>query len=172
MGNLPSTPNPTDRARDLLDEHLPMLRVYTRHLVAGATDADDIAQDVCVEVLAQPGILLRGDDPGAYLRGIARHLSSRHRRRFPRHRALEELIELAWDEVAAEPSDTGTLNRCLEGLTGRMRTLLDLRYRDGLNATEIGTRMTMTADAVRMALLRSRQALAQCLDRQETQHGR
>ena len=158
--------NPADHARALLDEHLPMLRAYARHLVAGATDADDIAQDVCVEVLAQPGILLRGDDPGAYLRGIARHLSSRHRRRFPRHRAIEELIELAWDDVATEPADTATLNRCLEHLTERIRTLLDLRYRDGLNATEIGTRMAMTAEAVRMALLRGRQALAECLDRQ------
>jgi len=152
------------QARSALDAELPRLRVFLRHLLPPA-DADDVAQDVCLEVLRSPGVLLRGDNPGAYLRGIARHLASRHRRRYPRHQAVEELIALAYDRV--EPDDTeqeqAALKVCVDGLGERLRQMLDLRYHEGLNATQIGERLQLSADGVRMALMRGRQALARCL---------
>ena len=59
----------TNQVRAALDAELPRLRAFLRHLLPPA-DADDVAQDVCLEVLRSPGVLLRGDNPGAYLRGI------------------------------------------------------------------------------------------------------
>jgi RNA polymerase sigma-70 factor, ECF subfamily len=152
------------QARSELDAELPRLRAFLRHLLPAA-DADDVAQDVCLEVLRSPGVLLRGDNPGAYLRGIARHLASRHRRRYPRHQAVEELIALAYDRV--EPEDTereqAALKACVGSLGDRLRQMLDLRYQEGLNATQIGERLRLSAEGVRMALMRGRQALARCL---------
>lgn len=158
------------QARALLDEHLPMLRAYARNLVASPGDADDVAQDVCVEVLANPGILLRGTDAGAYLRGIARHLTHRHARRFRRHRPLEELIDLVWDESAdgheLDPqTEVEALHACLAELNQRLRGMVALRYQEGLNASDIGNRLSLSAEAVRMALLRGRQALGRCLEK-------
>ena len=147
-----------------LDRQLVGLKAYLRHLLP-PDEADDVAQDVCLEVLANPAVLLRGDDPGAYLRGIARHLASRHRRRFPRHQAVEELISLVYDQ--AEPADAereqAALKACVAALGERLRGMLDLRYQGGLNASQIGERLGLSAEGVRMALMRGRQALARCL---------
>ncbi len=154
----------TTQVRAALDTELPRLRAFLRHLLPPA-DADDVAQDVCLEVLRSPGVLLRGDNPGAYLRGIARHLASRHRRRYPRHQAVEEYVALSWDQV--EPDDQvreqAALKACLDGLGERLRRMFDLRYHEGLNATEIGERLSLSSDGVRMALMRGRSALARCL---------
>ncbi len=164
-------PDPiVSQARALLDEHLPMLRAYARHLVSSPGDADDVAQDVCVEVLANPGILLRGNDAGAYLRGIARHLTHRHTRRFRRHRPLEELIDLTWEESAHEAAldpqnEVEALHACLAELNQRLRGMVALRYQEGLNSSDIGQRLSLSAEAVRMALLRGRQALGRCLEK-------
>jgi RNA polymerase sigma factor (sigma-70 family) len=147
-----------------LDRQLVGLAAYLRHLLP-PDDADDVAQDVCLEVLANPAVLLRGDDPGAYLRGIARHLASRHRRRFPRHQAVEELITLIYDQVepAEAEREQAALKACVGALGERLRGMLDLRYHAGLNAGQIGERLGLSAEGVRMALMRGRQALARCL---------
>jgi len=55
------------------------------------------------------------------------------------------------------------LEKCLTSLTGRSRTLLQLRYFDDLTPQEIGPRVGMTAGAVRIALFRTRSALMACV---------
>jgi len=162
----------TAQVRAALDAELPRLRAFLRHLLPPA-DADDVAQDVCLEVLRSPGVLLRGDNPGAYLRGIARHLASRHRRRYPRHQAVEEYLALTWDQVEPEDhaQEQAALKVCMDGLGDRLRQMLDLRYQEGLNASEIGERLSLSADGVRMALMRGRNALARCLGGRLATHG-
>src|SRR4051794_215870 len=86
----------------VLNSHLPMLRGYLRHLLGSVADADDVAQDVCVAILQQPDLLLKGSQPAAYLRGIARHLAFRHQRKIHREVILEDIIDLAWDAPAVE----------------------------------------------------------------------
>ncbi len=147
-----------------MDAELPQLRAFLRHLLP-PSDADDVAQDVCLEVLGNPAVLLRGDAPGAYLRGIARHLASRHRRRYPRHQAVEELIALAYEpsEPVESEREHAALKACLAGINARLQQMLDLRYHEGLNASQIGGRLGLSPEGVRMALMRGRQALARCL---------
>jgi RNA polymerase sigma-70 factor (ECF subfamily) len=162
-------------AQTVLDRHLPMLRGYARHLAGSAPDADDLFQEVCVTVLADPALLMRGDEPGAYLRGIARHLASRQVRARRRERTVENLIDLAWEE-AAEPTvasddEQRALGACLERLSTQLREMIAWRYQDGLNASEIAARLRTSSDAVRMALSRARQALAKCVDRRMAGEG-
>ena len=146
-----------------------MLRVYARHLLASAQDADDVVQEVCVLALEQPALILRGDDPAAYLRGIVRHLAQRHRRRYRPHRTLDDLVDQAWDHDApdqpslATPQASAALAACLQTLGERARHLVEQRYRDDWDATRIGLQVGMSAEAVRMALMRARQALSRCL---------
>ncbi|HYG77962.1 MAG TPA: RNA polymerase sigma factor [Planctomycetota bacterium] len=164
-------------AERVLQSQLSMLRGYLRHLVGSSDDAEDLAQEVCLEVLKNPGILVRGDDCGAYLRGIARHLASRHHKRVQRNAVLEEFIELAWSvgrpdtsaDTAAIPAEAAmddqqrALQQCLEQMPERTRGMILMRYDDGLNSNEIGSRMSITGEAARMALARARQALAKCV---------
>jgi RNA polymerase sigma-70 factor (ECF subfamily) len=168
-----SEPTATRAAAEaLIAAQLPMLRAYLRHLLASPHDADDLAQDICVLALSQPQLLLRGAEPGAYLRGIARHLASRHQRRVRREPLLEEIIESAWaphapdadvPALAGVEGERQALKVCLERVPGNSRQVLMLRYQEGLNATQIGMRLKASGDAIRMLLLRLRQALARCI---------
>src|SRR5262245_52750347 len=152
-------------AEALLDRHLLMVRGYLRHLLSSPADAEDVAQEVCVTVLGDPRILLRGADPGAYLRGICRHLASRHHRAARRPAALEDLFDSVWGGPSDENAERvhQALGSCLERAPERVRQLLDWRYRDGLDSRQIAERATTSREAIRMALMRARQALARCL---------
>lgn len=159
-------------AETLLTEHSPMLRAWLLHLLASPHDADDVLQEVSLAVLADPGLLLRGSVPGAYLRGIARHLAWRHQRRQRRESPMQDIIEEVWvaDDAgqaapAREEAERAALARCLERLPAHWRRLVDLRYRDGLSAVEIGDRLAKRADGVRAALMRARHALLTCIGR-------
>jgi RNA polymerase sigma factor (sigma-70 family) len=78
---------------------------------------------------------------------------------------VEEYLALTWDQVEPEDhaQEQAALKACMDGLGERLRQMLDLRYQDGLNATQIGERLRMSAEGVRMALMRGRNALARCL---------
>ena len=153
-------------AEAVLTAQLTMLKGYLRHLTGTAEDAEDLAQEICLEALKNPGILFRGADTGAYLRGIARHLASRHHRRIRRDAMIEEIIELAW-EAHPRPLDQNSEHQalavCLGQLPSKLRRMVLWRYDEGLNSTQIGERLSTSGDAVRMALGRARQALSQCI---------
>jgi RNA polymerase sigma-70 factor, ECF subfamily len=157
-------------AEALLTQHLPMLKGYVRHLLSSPEDADDLTQEICVEALKNPDILFRGSEPAAYLRGIARHLASRHLRRASRHALIEDFIDLAWEAPEEKPDrqqEQSALKKCLEKLPDRLRCMVLWRYDDGMNSTQIAERFNMSSDGVRMALARARQTLSKCI-RQRT----
>ena len=153
-------------AEKILAGQLPMLTGYLRHLVSSIEDAEDLAQEVCLEAIKNPEIIFRGADCGAYLRGIARHLSSKHHKRIQRTLAIEELIDLAW-ETPSEHIDRQTeqraLKSCMAALSEKLRSMLLWRYNENLNSTVIAERLSTTADAVRMTLARTRQSLSKCI---------
>jgi RNA polymerase sigma-70 factor (ECF subfamily) len=153
------------RAEEILTGHSLMLRSYARHLAASPHDAEDIVQEVHLAVLTEPRALLAGADPGAYLRGMTRHLASRHARRFRRDPVLEAVMETAWEDPAPayDQADREALRECLGRLTDRARNMLAWRYGEGLNSRQIAGRLGASAEAVRMTLVRARQALAKCL---------
>ncbi len=157
--------NEGGRVEALLERHRTMLRGYLRHLTASRHDADDLLQEVCVQALQSPNGLATSRDPSAYLRGMARHLAGRHRRRAAGPPPLAALAESAWEmDGKLEASEAhAALARCLDRLGSGARRALALRYEEGLSSTDIGRRLGKSAEAVRMALARTRQALARCL---------
>ena len=79
-------------------------------------------------------------------------------------------MEKAFDETAAaqirSPSDEAeALQRCMERLPDRSRTLVRLRYGDSLSVADIAARVTSKPEAVQKALSRLRVALAKCVER-------
>ena len=98
------------------------------------------------------------------VRGMARHFASRHHRRVQRDPVLEAVMDTAWEAPSPPPEDERrALIRCMEELSEKYRRMIVSRYQDGLNSRQIGEMLDLSADAVRMALARARQAVMRCL---------
>ncbi|MBA4031781.1 MAG: RNA polymerase subunit sigma-70 [Planctomyces sp.] len=74
--------------------------------------------------------------------------------------ALGEACDRVQSIVAEEK---WALEKCLTTLTGRSRSLLQLRYFEDLTTEEIAGKVGMTAGAVRIALTRIRSSLITCV---------
>jgi len=74
-------------------------------------------------------------------------------------------------EAAAESPERGnlladSLRRCLENLKRTARSVVDMKYSDGLAIREIAARLEKSVPAVEMILVRSRRSLRECVERQ------
>ncbi len=153
---------------EALEGHRGMLMTYVVMLVHEAHTAEDLVQEVFAEVLSNPQFALKGDDFGAYLRGMARHLASRHFRKSKLRPKALECIEAAWEPptLDADPREResflatcrATLQRCLPELPKTWRTLFEFRYAENKTYAEIGAATEMTSAAVRMTMTRIRRA--------------
>ncbi|MGY0234719.1 RNA polymerase sigma factor ShbA [Longispora urticae] len=149
---------------DLLVKLRPLILRYCRarlgRVGGGYLTADDVAQEVCLAVLAA---LPRYQDLGrpfaAFVFGIAGHKVT------DAHRAAQRALTVAPVEQVPERPDPGAdpeaqavaadLSRQLAGLLERLtpvqREIILLRVAVGLSAEEAGTVLGMTAGAIRVA---------------------
>lgn len=106
---------------------------------------------------------------GAWARGIAANkVLEEHRRRSrsPLSFAPEvvEAIRDAYDATDERPgAREEALRECVQNLPERSRTLLALRYGDGLKCAVIARRLSHSVDAVYQTLSRLRTALETCI---------
>lgn len=151
----------TDRAK---------LLAYIRSLVVNPHAAEDIHQDVVVQSLEKRDTLADRDHLLAWARQTARFRAIdwlRRQRLHPQYVAPDvlELLEPAWESEwalpAAEMNDA--LRECLQTLTPRARTMLDLRYGDRVSGEEIARRNGCKVQSVYMALSRIYRALHTCI---------
>lgn len=168
---------------ELVRRHERLVRGFVWQTVHGKHEADDLSQEVFVaawENLAD----YRGDGPlGAWLLGIARRkvltfLRDRARRQ-RREEALLETLLAHWqaEQIAAvelnedrEREQLARLEACLGGLPPHRRAIVDRYYFQEHSADEIGRAIGKGAGAVRMLLLRIRDALKRCLLRKEREN--
>ena len=157
-------------------EHQAGLRAYVRALGVDEAWVDDVAQEVFLIAYRKQSEFEAERDFGKWLRGIARHLAANERRKRGRQERLlneavaEVLLEAAPErEVFAEAQERerviGTMRSCVEALPERSRQLLDARYGQGANATQLSSRFGMKAEAVRQTLLRVRALVRDCLEK-------
>ena len=121
----------------------------------------------------------RGTAPEAFIpwaRGLARHRVADHFRRLATRRRHEihfeefaDAVDLAFAEHAPTPEDNRQqlelLRECLDALTARVRTIIDLRYSGGRSIDEIAGSLSWTPASVKVALSRARRTLADCVGR-------
>lgn len=143
--------------------------------------AEDATADVFMRALAGlPQFREQGEGDAssfrAWLFQIARHTLSNERRRDRRHpqAALDDALGVASDQnVAAHVADRDELARALRAIQalpqGRRHALV-LRFVHEMSAREIGDVMGKSEGAVRVAIHRGLQAVAEQLGRKPREH--
>ena len=137
--------------------------------------ADDIAQEAFLECLKSAGRYDPSKDFGLWIRGIVRNVAYRSWQRLQReHRAVRDGLAAYIDEVAsrdeaaegaqARRESIHALQECIDGLPERSKEIVTLRYALEVRCAEIASKVGTSLAAVKMALLRIRRALRECVD--------
>jgi RNA polymerase sigma-70 factor (ECF subfamily) len=156
-----------DLTRRFLGQRRPLL-AFLHGLVRDADLAEEMLQEVWVRLAeaVEKGHEVR--DLLSWCRGTARNLVLHHFRSLRTRGVVADsrLVELAaqaFDEAQASDDRSQWLIDCVEALPEHSRSVLRMKYADGLRAAEIARRQQRTEDAVMKALSRIRQALADCI---------
>jgi RNA polymerase sigma-70 factor, ECF subfamily len=155
----------------LVSQHGKYVYRYCRRLLGSYVDSDDVAQTVFVQAFQGLADLPRIHSPRGWLIRIARNrcldrLKALHRL----NRRLDHNTHDVLDEVAADcvmNTDPGVIKRldeCLDRLDERSRTVLVLRFHDGLSFNEISDLTSDSVGALRVRLARALTALRKCLE--------
>jgi RNA polymerase sigma-70 factor (ECF subfamily) len=134
----------------------------------------DVAEDIFQEVWLK---LAEADENGtvvhnsaAWCRGTAKnliHMKWREKRVITDERILDTVerafVENADNQAAAARLDA--LSTCLSALPEKARSLLQLRFDEGLRVTQIDEKLHKPYDSVRMMLSRFQQSLEECVRR-------
>ena len=148
-------------------KHRSSLFAFILSVVRRFEVAEEVLQEVAVVVCDQWQDFRPGTNFGAWAAQIARNKIFNMNRVSRREILLSpEAIE-AVEQAAGAESRGGWLEavqKCSEDLEPRGRTLISLRYHQGLDGREIARRLKMTVTAVHMALSRARTAVGRCVE--------
>lgn len=159
----------------ILRETQSVIRAYIAGMGVPLDTIDDIAQEVYLEFYKGRERRPSDVEPIRWLKGIAKNLALNYFRRSKRkaEQHLEAVAVLL--ERMDCPTETlreeGTLDGCLDKLPPRSRELIALRYEENLESAEIGKRLKISPEAVRITLLRIRGVLRECLGRRLAEEG-
>jgi len=163
------------------------VRLYVARFLGRHAAVDDVAQEVFVQVYRSLDQFAGRSPLKAWIFGIARNCVGtwfRQQNRQIRFRSLDLDLDLAqfhWqkshaaqtidtESVAGVDSDTetqlATLRSCLAKLKPPQRALVQQFYFEQVTAESIARQHGRGAGAIRMALLRIREALAKCVRQQ------
>ncbi len=153
--------------------HQGEVRAFIAMITADFSAVDDLAQETFLRALDRLDRVPQPESAGAFLRGIARNVALEHARRQLRQaERAQKFLHYMEDTRVEEGGDawwsddeqlTTALRACLSTLSAKSRSMLDWRYREDFDATEIGGRLGMNPAAVRAALKRMRLSLWQCI---------
>lgn len=164
-----------DAFRRILHAYSLAVRSYIAVQVHALDDIDDLAQEVFLTAYRQLGDFRRGEDFGAWLRGIARNKVYRYYRSSARRsralarfredvsRTIEGRLEHA---MAGETSwSIEVLLRCVGRLPERMRKVVRAGL-DGGKAADLAQEMTTSVAAVYRLHSRANRLLRECMSKE------
>ncbi len=161
-------------------KHQPMLNEYVRALVRDPHDAEEVLQEVGVTILSRATPPDTDEKFPAWARGVARntalHLWRRKRRdRIVPNSRLLNAMDAAYEQADAVPEiwekRRRALRECLSEVPKQSWGILKMKYFKGLTCAEIARSVKRKAPAVRMALVRLRHLLAECIERHLVEAG-
>ncbi|MEI7945313.1 MAG: sigma-70 family RNA polymerase sigma factor [bacterium] len=156
----------------VLNETHGEVRAYLATLGVPLDCVDDLAQEVYLAWFRSPERRPMEVEPVRWLKGIARRMALNFfrskRREDSRLAVVTELLATESLDVSfpvADPTEAA-LAHCLGKISEKNRSVLRLRYEEGVASHIIGDRVGMTAEAVRILLMRLRAALRDCITKQ------
>ncbi len=147
------------------------LLAYALSMGVPPEDADDLLQTVALQVFHKIGAFQAGTNFRAWAFAFVKNEVLRHGRASSRRslrlseKALLDIEDLATAPDAFPDLRLQRLTRCLERLQDFSRTLLHLRYREGLRVQAIAERLGRPVDSIYTTLSRVRKALQECVAR-------
>jgi RNA polymerase sigma-70 factor (ECF subfamily) len=154
-----------------------VLREFVRHrsvlfslilsIVRDFAFAEEILQEVAVVILDQWADFAPGTNFQAWSMRIARNKIMNLGRAARREIVLSPEALEGIERAAVSDARSGwleALQKCLDGLEGRSREILTLRYRENLGGEDIARRLRTTVAGVHMALSRARNAVGRCVE--------
>ena len=164
-----------DRVLKAALEHRVELLAYARSLLGNYAEADDAVQEAMLVVVRKFDQFRDGTSMLSWCRAIVRlevlRIKQQHRQeRSLAERLLDDAIDAAFDEFqTAQRRERAqdwhqTLERCLERVPKRGRSVLQARFVDELSYQQIGQRVGMTLEAVRKALFRLKKQVRSCVE--------
>lgn len=146
------------------------VRAYLASLGVPLDCVDDVGQEVYLAWFRAPEQRPPEVLPVRWLKGIARRMALNFFRTGKRRedKRLVVVAELLATESLDVPMPAGesaeaALEHCLGELSEKNRAVLRLRYEEELPSNLVGERLGMTAEAVRILLMRLRAALRDCI---------
>ncbi len=135
------------------------------------TVADDVSQDVQLNILTKPGGFASPGQMIAFARIVARnHVVNviRKRERSGETMLVDEYGDVVADTEEAERNELSEVfERCLSQLQDRARQVLEMRYYEGTPFSTIAEAVQLSVVNARKTAERARQALKSCLDRHQ-----
>ncbi len=154
----------------LMIEHQPNLRAFIVSLMPGSQDVADVLQETNAVLWQKRDRFEAGSNFGAWAFQIARYEVMRQRNRTKRLRRMifsDELLQLLADADADAPEDPNArlaaLDHCLDKLSETQRKLVHARYTPGCSLEKHAMETGRSPGSLRMALLRVRDALKDCV---------
>ncbi len=159
-------------AEALVARHLTEVRLYAAKVAPRPDLADDIAQKAFLVALRNLDRYDATRSFALWMHGIVRNLAREEWKRIAQRSRVERDDLADYIERIAEADDTRpevddrwieSLRGCIAALPERARDIVRLRYDLGIGCGEVATRIGTRASAVKMALVRIRRLLRDCV---------
>ncbi|HYE08181.1 MAG TPA: sigma-70 family RNA polymerase sigma factor [Planctomycetota bacterium] len=159
-------------AADLILRHEARVRLYAAQVAPRPDLAEDVAQRAFVLALQHLDRFDPDRDFVLWMQGIVRNVARQEWERLARRSRIERDDLAAWIEQAAgehaadadaDAPRLEALRGCVEALAPRAREMIALRYGLGVACAEVADRVGTGVDAVKMALMRIRRTLRDCV---------
>jgi len=137
------------------------------HYLQDRTLAEDVAQEVFLELYQKLSTLESSDHLTYWLRRVTvnRCIDHGRRRKNRRESGIEDVPEPAAEAITADPLLSRKLQQTLELLPEKQRMVVILRYQEGLELAEIGELMQMPLNTVKSTLHRTLEDLRKKMTR-------
>lgn len=152
--------------RDRLFDHLEDLLIYARHLTRDPDQAEDLVQDVVLNILAREPCLSDVENPRRYMAVMLRNLFLDQTRKKGRAPAVVPLEDHEPQDTAgdgfADMACTQTL-AAIGRLPEEYRTVMRLRVDAGLSYADMAERLDVPIGTVMSRMSRARSRLRELL---------
>jgi RNA polymerase sigma-70 factor (ECF subfamily) len=154
----------------LMTDHQGNLRAFIVSLMPGSPDVADVLQETNAALWLKRSCFEHGTNFIAWAFKIARYEVMRQRDRTKRLGRIvfsDEMIEMLTERDVSDKPDArlAALDNCLQKLTEDQRRLLEERYTPGHSLEKYAVDTGQSAGSLRMALLRVRGILKDCIEK-------